>query len=506
MSHISLWHDTAREASFAPLEADCTVDVAIVGGGIFGLMTAFALARDGASVAVLEARGVGTGSTGYSTGNLYATVGAGLAAVEKKWGEEAMRRVVRSRRAAVDRIEALARELGIDCDFTRCDFHQFALPGSPPEDLEALRKEADAARRAGLAVREIDSAPLPFATADTLVIAGQAQFQPLDFVRGLALAIRSDRCRIHESTPVLDFDADAKSVTTARARVRAAHIVLATHTPKKFNAVQTELGPYREYAVALEVPQGKLPAGIFWSQETGRHSLRAFSREGRHYALVIGEKHKTGQEPDMHARQEALAGWLREHLGAHAESHRWSAQGYYAADLLPYVGRSAGAENLYLATGFGADGLTYGAMASAIVADAILGRDNEYAEMYKARRIAPLKGGGKLVKENVNVVGEYLKDYAHLLHPGHAEELAPGDGRVVEIGGKRCAVHRTGDGRLLAVSPICTHLKCVVHWNSAEKTWDCPCHGSRFDVDGSVLEGPAPKPLEAIAVEAPRPG
>ena len=499
MANVSLWHDTARAARFAPLDGDFSCDVAIVGGGIVGTLTAFILAREGLSVAVLEARGVGTGSTGYSTGNLYATVGAGLAAIEEKWGEDAMRRVARSRKAAVDRIEVASRELGVDCDFKRCDFHQLALPESETDAVEQLRKEADAARRAGLAVREAASAPLPFATGTTLVIEGQAQFQPMDFVRGLASRIGGERCRVHEQTPVLDFDADAKTVSTARGTVRAGHIVLATHTPKKFNAVQTELGPYREYAIAVEVPEGTLPPGIFWTQEGSRHSLRAFSRGGRHYAVAIGERHKTGQEPDMRGRQEALASWLHRRVRAQGESHRWSAQGYYAADSLPYIGRSAAAENLYVATGFGADGLTYGSVAAPILADAILGRDNEYAELYKARRVAPAKAGGKFVKENVNVVTEYVKDYASLLRAGHAEELAPGDGRIVEVQGKRCAVHRTLDGRLLAVSPVCTHLKCLVHWNNAETSWDCPCHGSRFDVDGTVLEGPAAAPLERLA-------
>jgi nitrite reductase/ring-hydroxylating ferredoxin subunit len=248
----------------------------------------------------------------------------------------------------------------------------------------------------------------------------------------------------------------------------------------------------------VEVAEGAFPPGVFWSLESSRHSLRAFSRGGRHYVMVIGERHKTGQEPDMRARQEALAAYLREHVRGQRETHRWSAQGYYAADELPYIGRSAGSENLYIATGFGADGLTYGAMASRLLADAILGRENGDAELFKARRVSA-KATGKFMKENVNVAGEYVKDYANLLRAGHADELQPGEGRVVEISGKRCAVHRTVSGELLAVSPVCTHLKCIVHWNSAEKTWDCPCHGSRFDVDGAVIEGPATAPLERMS-------
>jgi glycine/D-amino acid oxidase-like deaminating enzyme/nitrite reductase/ring-hydroxylating ferredoxin subunit len=499
---ISLWHATARPTRFASLDNDMTVDVAVIGGGIFGMMAALYLSREGLSVALLEARGIGAGSTGYSTGNLYAPVGAGLAAVERKWGEDAMRHVARSRGEAVDRIEALARELEIDCAFRRCPFHIFSVPGSSPDDLAKLDAEADAAKRAGLSVSMASAAPLPFASGKTLAIEGQAQFQPLDFVRGLATRIDGPSCRIFEGSPATDFDADHKLVRTTRGTVHAAHIVLATHTPKKFNAVQTELGPYREYGVAVEAPEGTIPPGVFWSMEDSRHSLRSFSHQGRHYALAIGERHKTGQEPDMGARQEKLASYLRQHVRVMRESHRWSAQGYYAADLLPYIGRSAGAESLFIATGFGADGLTYGAMAARIVTDAILRRANPYAELYEARRVRPVKAGAKFVKENVNVAGEYVKDYADLLRAGHADELRPGEGRIVEIRGRHCAAHRTDDGRLLAVSPVCTHLKCIVHWNNAERSWDCPCHGSRFDVDGSVLEGPAATALERIDFDA----
>lgn len=498
MSNPSIWHATARPAGFPSLTEDLAVDVAVVGGGITGIMTAALLCAAGKSVAVLEAHLVASGSTGYSTGNLYAPVGAGLAGIEDKWDEAAMRRVAASRLAAVERIEALAARHGIECGFRRVPFHLFGVEGSD-EEREQLERELDAARRCGLAARIEPRAPLPFATARTLVIDGQAQFHPFDFVRGLARRIEAPQCRIFENTAALEIDADEGLVRTAVATVRAREIVMATHTPKGFNLVQTELGPYREYAVAGPLDSGELPGGVFWSAEARRHSVRSMSHAGRTYAMVIGAKHKVGQEPDPQDCYAELERYLRERLAVGAISHRWSAQGYWPADALPYIGRSAGAGHLYIATGFSADGLTYGALAAHLVSDLILGRaDEALAELYQPTRLEPVKAAKDFVKENLNVAGEYLKDYAKLLAAPEVEELAPGDGMVVQLEGRRCAVHRTASGELLAVSPVCTHLKCIVHWNRAEQSWDCPCHGSRFQPDGSVIEGPAAAPLDRL--------
>ncbi len=497
MSLASIWEATAPASAFPSLQRDLQVDVAIVGAGVTGLTAARRLAAAGKSVAVLEARRVGEGTTGNSTGNLYSVVGQGLAEIERKWGEPVAGAVVRSRAAAVASVESTVRERGIDCAFTRVPFHQYEPRGAAPG--EALDRECDAARRAGLTARIEATAPLPFPTGRCLVIDGQAQLHPLAYVRGLAQGIASPTCGIFEATPVLEVHAREGRIVTARGTVRAPHIVLATHTPKGFDVVQTELGPYREYAIAAEVDAAALPDGVYWSQEASRHSLRALAWKGRHYVIVAGGRHKTGQQDDTEGCLERLERFLREHFAGARVAHRWSAQGYYPADGLPYIGASGVHDNLFLATGFAADGLTYGTLAGELVADAILGRQNEHAALYRARRFDPGKAGAKLVRENANVAAEYIRDYVGLLRAPQLGDLAAGEGRIVEWEGKRCAVHRTQSGELLAVSPACTHLKCIVHWNRAEQSWDCPCHGSRFAPDGSVLEGPALEPLARLA-------
>lgn len=498
MSNMSIWHATARPAVFPRLEQDLAVDVAVIGGGITGITAAALLSAAGRSVAVLEAREVGSGSTGYSTGNLYAPVGAGLVALESKWDEDTMRRVAGSRLGAVSRLEALIALHGVECDFRRVPFHLFGLEDSA-EEHDKLDGELDAARRCGLDARLEPRAPLPFPTARTLVIDGQAQFHPFDYVRGMARRIESPRCRIFEGTPVIEAEGDEGVARTAAATVRARDIVMATHTPKGFHVVQTELGPYREYGVAGPSSSGELAGGVFWSLEERRHSVRAMTHAGRAYAMVIGARHKVGQEPDTEDCYAELDRFLFERLAIGEISHRWSAQGYWPADALPYIGRGPGSDHLYIATGFSADGLAYGALSAHLLSDMILGRaDESLVELYKPTRLEPVKAARDFMKENLNVAGEYLKDYARLLAASEVRELQPGDGKVVQLEGKRCAVHRTAAGELLAVSPLCTHLKCVVHWNRAEQSWDCPCHGSRFQPDGSVIEGPATMPLERL--------
>ena len=494
----SIWTATAEASQFPALDQDIACDVAIVGGGITGITTGMLLAEAGKSVVVLEAYSVGDGTTGNSTGNLYAIAGDGLAAIAKKWDEDVMRQVAQGRSAAMDMVEANVSRLDLDCAFERVPFH-WAATEETHDVRDTLEGEHDACEKAGLSARIVPSLALPFPTGPALVLDGQAQFHPLRYVRQLARRVASDRCRIFERTQVLEVDAAEGVVRTDKGVVRAGRVVLATHTPKGFNVVQTELGPYREYAVAVEVPVNTFPAGVFWTLESSKHSIRRMQHGGREYVMVLGGKHKTGQEPEPQARYAALEDYLRRTMGrSGAIAYRWSAQGYYAADGLPYIGLAAGSDRLFVATGFAADGLTWGTLAARLIADELQGRGGALGELFRPTRFDPAKAGKKFLKENVDVAGQYMKDYAKLPDPAPLGDLAAGEGRIAEVHGKRCAVHRTPAGELIAVSPICTHLKCVVHWNRAEQSWDCPCHGSRFAPDGAVLEGPAVSPLERI--------
>jgi Rieske Fe-S protein len=331
------------------------------------------------------------------------------------------------------------------------------------------------------------------------VMEGQAQFNPSAFARGLARSLAARGCLIHEATAATELEAADGQVKCGPFTMRASHVICATHTPKGFNLVQTELGPYREHAIAFEANRA-WPETIFWTLEEHRHSIRRHVHEGREYTVVLGARHKTGQAEDTEACFRALEEFARSQLGAANIAYRWSAQGYYPADGLPYIGRAAGSGRLLIATGFAADGLTYAAVAAPILCGEVMGTPEPDADLFHPTRIKA-QAAKKFVAENANTVVEYVRDYAALLRAPEVEALPAGEGRIVQVDGKRCAVHRTAAGDIQAVSPFCTHLRCVVHWNNAESTWDCPCHGSRFNPDGSVIEGPALAPLAPLRRE-----
>ncbi|WP_374688388.1 FAD-dependent oxidoreductase [Promineifilum sp.] len=493
MDKTSIWEADAPSMTFPTFGGEAEADVVIIGGGITGVTAAMQLAAAGRSVIVLEARQIGLGTTGNSTGNLYATIDQGLRHVRDKWDEATAAAVARSRAETVDFLEGVVAHYGLACDFARRPHYLFA---ADREQEEKLADEHEAVRAAGIATQLVDDAPLPLPIRRALHMPGQAQFQPAAFTRGLAAAVASGTCRFFEQSRALEIDGGAGLVRTAAGSVRAGHIILATHSPVGFHPVQTVLGPYRDYGVAARLTNGAYPQGIFWSMEESTHSIRSFTAGGHEYLIVIGEEHKTGQHDDAPHYYEKVEAYARARFPVATVDYRWSAQGYRSADILPYIGPAAGADNVYVATGFGTNGLVYGPLAARIIADAIAGRENPWAELYRARRVTLAKSARDFLKENLDNAGQYLRGYLTGADVERVEGVAPGQGALVEINGDKVALYRQEDGGYIALSPICTHLGCVVRWNGAERSWDCPCHGSRFAHDGQVIEGPALTPLE----------
>jgi len=488
MSNESIWQGTSHGTGFPALTEHLEADAVIIGGGITGIMTALKLSQAGKKVVVLEAKRVGRGTTGCSTGNLHVIPDQGLHAISDKWGKKTAADVVASRSAMIDIIEAVVASYQLSCGFSRRPHYIFALDEKQAHQLE---QERAAALEAGLTAELVAEAPLPFATGQVLRIEQQAQFHPLNFVGELAEKISSDRCRILEHSKVTEIDDGKMMVKTAQGTVHAGKIIMATHTPKGFNVLQTELGPYREYGLAARLANDRYPEAICWSLEEPSHSIRSYEIDGRKYLVVIGEEHKTGQQEAGVDYFQKVEAYTRSHFEIDAIEYRWSAQNYRPADGLPYIGKTLTSESVYLATGFGTNGLLYGPLAAAIISDELLGVENRWARIYQAGRFNPLKGGATFIEENLNVATQYVKDY---LIPGRSEKLQdikPGEGMMVKVKGEKTAVYLDEDDRLKGVSPVCTHLGCIVHWNRLEKSWDCPCHGSRFDTEGEVIEGPA---------------
>ncbi len=493
MKKISVWQATAQQTSFPPLTTDEEADIAIVGGGITGITAAYLLSEQGKSVVLLESERIGESATGYSTGNLYATVSAGLFNIKSSFDEETSRAVAESRSAAVDLIEQLTGKFNIACEFGRHPWHLFSQGDS---NISTIEKENEAAQKAGLNSSIVHTLPLPFSINTCVKIEGQAQFNPMEYIKALAKGISNTNCRIYEKTRVTEIKkGDPCILKTPTSEIKAKKVILATHIPVGVYNLHSMLFPYREDGIAVKLNGEYPPEGIFWElYETTHHSFRTYNSPEGTYLVVVGEPYKTGQQNDTYKGFEGLEEYARKKFDVATVEYRWAAQSYQAANKLPYIGELE--ENIFTGTGFSTDGLTYGTLAAMILADTLTGKDNKWFKTYDLQRHNPFTAAGSVIKENLNVLGQYLKDLPGIAETDDLSEIKPGEGKVIATKSEKIAVYRDENDQIHAVSAVCTHMDCIVNWNTAEKTWDCPCHGSRFKINGEVIEGPALKPLE----------
>lgn len=314
------------------------------------------------------------------------------------------------------------------------------------------------------------------------------------YVHGLAKAISQRGVEIYEHSPVRNIDYDQGLIETDTAHVSAKHIVHATHTPKGISLLQTMLLPSREYGVSAKINSDAYPNGIFFVHDPF-HSIRSYQHENEQYIMVIGEQHKTGEGDSNNAYFDNLRDYMGSHFEVTDYCQQWSNQQYSPADSLPYIGKLHGQDHAYLATGFSGDGLVWGTLAGHIISDLITRRKNPWHESFDARRFTPAKSAMKWVEENTSVSKSLFKDYLGTDRLKEIEEIGLGQGKVVTAEGEKLAIYRDETGKLSALSAVCPHMMCLVHWNEAEASWDCPCHGSRFDLEGEVIEGPSLHPL-----------
>lgn len=493
METQSIWFESNENLEFPVFKGEEEVDVAIIGGGITGVTAAYLLSQTGLRVKLLEANKVGVSNTGRSTGNLYSVVDIFFEELKTKYDSNTILKILESREEAVNFIEKTIQTLKIDCDFKRVPW---ILYSGTEEMDEKIQKEYVAAMDFGLKVQWLEEGNELLAPLNGRVgmkLENQAQFNPYQYVIGVARILSSQNCTIHEGSRVTDIEKneDFFTLTTDEGTVTTKHLIEATHTPIGFSSLQTVLGPYREYGVASKTKKRLTQDGIYWG-----HFKKGKVTSVRHYKdhlLVIGEPHKVGQGSSIEGIQH-LKDFARSHFSAKEFPYVWGGQHYRPADLLPYIGKRMGS-NSYVATGFSTDGLTYGTVAALIIKDDILGIQNPFAEIYRSGRITPLKSAYKFIKENMNVVQQYAEDY---LRHDEIRELKNGQGIVVNEEGRRYAINKDEEGELHVCSAVCPHLGCIVHWNEGERSWDCPCHGSRFDLMGHVIEGPALIGLETV--------
>jgi glycine/D-amino acid oxidase-like deaminating enzyme/nitrite reductase/ring-hydroxylating ferredoxin subunit len=486
---------TSGENTFPPLDRDLAADVCIIGAGIAGLTTAYHLAREGKSVIVLDDGPAGGGETGRTTAHLANALDERYVELEKIHGEEVTRLAAQSHTAAIDRLESIVKAERIDCDFQRLDGYLFV---PPKRSTRILRKELDAAHRAGLHDAEmVDRAPVDsFDTGPCLRFPRQGQFHPLKYLAALMTAIRRDGGQIYTGTRAIDVKggSPARVQTKNGHTVTAAAVVVATNSPFiDIVSVHTKQHAYRTYAIGASVGDGPPEPALYWDTLDPYHYVRLYDD----ILIVGGEDHKTGQDanPSKHFRR--LERWARERFPLQDVQFRWSGQVMETIDGLAFIGKDPGGlENVYIVTGDSGMGMTHGTIAGILLPDLIGGRRNPWAQIYEPAR-KPVRTLRTYLKENLNMAVRY----ADWLTPGDvraAEQIPSGEGAIIRDGVRKVAVYRDESGAAHHLSAICTHLGCVVGWNSAEKTWDCPCHGSRFDKYGKVVNGPAATDLESV--------
>lgn len=509
---VSFWERTAKKFKSEPLGEDLTTDVCVVGAGIAGVTTAYLLARERKNVVLIDDGPVGGGMTGRTTAHLVNAIDDGYFDIEKFLGEECARLTAQSHTAAIDLAEQIVRDNNIDCNFERVDGYLFLPPGGSVKDL---MDERDAAQRAGIAgIERVDEVPNTKIKTDAVLRwPRQAQFHPLKYLDGVARAIVDLGGKIFTGTRVTSVkDGDRVTIETSDGhKVTAQAAVVATNCPINDRLViHSKQAPYATFAIGLRVTK-EVDHALFWdTAQTAEEEKKIIGPVAYHYVrfardaegdvlIVGGEDHKTGQASDCEQRFAKLERWARDRFPFVGEiTDRWSGQVMETVDGVAYIGRNPGDKHVYIVTGDSGNGITHGTLAGKLIVDLIAGRENVWAKLYDpSRKTLQPQVVADYVAENANVAATF-RDYITGGDEPSADQIKNGEGALLRDGARKIAAYRDEQGILHQFSAVCPHLKCIVHWDGCEKTWDCPCHGSRFDALGRVLNGPAISDLERV--------
>ena len=494
--NVSYWIASAPLPDYSPVKSNIDVDVAVVGGGIVGITAAMLLKRAGRKVALLEGLKLLHGTTGFTTAKVTSGHSLIYESISSKHGDDAAMAYAAAQESTIHQIATWVEDEAIDCDFERRANYIYC---STPRDITKIQSEAEAEQRAGLPSRFTKKTDLPFKVAAAVKQPNQAQFHPVKYLAHFAQQIPGDGSDIYENSRVTAVREGQRCELEVNGQtVRCDQVVLATNYPILDRGLFfPRVHPKRSYVIAGPIEASADPNGMYISTQPTR-SVRTTPFEDGRLLIVGGEGHTVGQDYETQDHYRKLEKWAFKRFGLSDVRYRWSSQDGTTVDELPYIGSlRRGSDRIYTATGFGKWGMTNGTCAAMIISDTILGRDNRWASLFDPHRVTVRESAKKFLKENAKVALHWVRD--RVAHPqrGAFEDLAPGDAGVRQVGLKNLAGYRDDAGDLHVVSAVCTHLACIVSWNKAEKSWDCPCHGSRFDPDGHVLQGPALKDLEA---------
>ncbi|RII20447.1 Gamma-glutamylputrescine oxidoreductase [Streptomyces sp. YIM 130001] len=497
----SYWMATADTTGYPTLGDDTEADVVVVGGGIAGLSAAWELVKAGHSVALLEADRVAAGVSGYTTAKVSSLHTLVYDRIRRIRNEADAELYACSQQGAVEHVAEIVDELDIACDLERVPAYTYT---TDPAAVPSLQAEARAAASAGLPATYVTDSELPFEISGAVRVEEQAQFHPREYLLALAEDIGRSGGRIFEGTRVtgLAEGSPCRVTTESGHSVAARDVVVATHYPVFDRALLfARLAPRRELVVAAPLDADRAPAGMYITQGEGKRSIRSAPLDdGRRLLIVTGESFTPGAGEDVGERFRRLDAWMHERFPVGATAYRWAAQDADSADGVPFVGLlHPGARHSYVATGFGGWGMSGGVMAGSLLARLIGDETPPWADLYDPRRLwSTVREAATVLRQQGDVAQHFIGGRLRTRHVASVADIEPGTGAVVRVDGRRCAVHRSADGSVQAVSARCTHLGCLVAFNEAETTWECPCHGSRFDVDGSVLQGPAVHPLAPV--------
>jgi glycine/D-amino acid oxidase-like deaminating enzyme/nitrite reductase/ring-hydroxylating ferredoxin subunit len=499
--NTSLWQkNTSGAAASDGLDTSRTFDALIVGAGITGVTTALLLQKAGRSCILVDAHNPGYGTTGGTTAHINTFADTTFAEVESKFSEEAAKLFADSIAGSVRLIHEHVETYEIDCDFEWKKGYVYSQTDKETKELDDI---FDSSLRAGVKVEITSQVPVNAEFQKAIVFENQAQFHPLKYIQGLLSEFEKLGGVTLGNTLIDDIKTeDGVHIASATSReIKAKTVVYATHIPPGgVNVLHFRNAPYRSYVIAATLTNDEYPEDLVYDMQEPYHYFRTHEIDGQKYLIAGGHDHKTGHgDPEQSFTD--LINFTKQCYPVKDIYTQWSAQYYVPADGLPYIGKSPGAsDGIYTATGFNGNGMILGTVSAMVLSDIILNGKSEYEDLYNPARIKPIAGFTEVIKENADVVGRFIGDRFGAQEIDSVAQLPVDSGEIVELDGQKLAIYKDPTGKVQALDPVCTHTHCIVNWNNAEKSWDCPCHGARFDTDGTVLTGPARRNLQPVNI------